>query len=316
MANEHIRLLRQKIKSNIQKVIIGKDEVIDQLIICMLCDGHALLQDVPGMGKTVLAKALSRSMQAGFSRIQFTPDLMPSDLTGIHFYNQKEGVFQFRKGPLMNQIILADEINRATPRTQSSLLEAMAERQITVDGETHELEPPFFVIATQNPVETKGTFPLPEAQLDRFFMQLSMGYPSLIEEMEILKRFKEKSPLEELDAVISPGELEAAKDLFSSVHVSVQVMEYMILIIQATREHSEVDLGISPRGTMALFRAVQARAALDGRDYVLPDDVKAMALPVLAHRIIISANAIVSGRKATEILKGLIENAPVPTENV
>jgi len=316
MSMQKVRALRQTLKDNIQKVIIGKDEIIDQMIISMLCDGHVLLEDVPGMGKTVLAKALSKSMNAGFSRIQFTPDLMPSDLTGINFYNQKEGVFQFRKGPLMNQIVLADEINRATPRTQSSLLEAMAEKQITVDGQTHILSAPFFVIATQNPVETKGTFPLPEAQLDRFFMQLNMGYPSLLEELEILKRFKVKSPLEDLEAVITSQDLEEAKGIFESVKVSEEIMEYLILIVQATREHSEIELGISPRGSMALFRAAQAAAAISGRDYVLPDDVKKMALPVLAHRMILNSNAIVTGRKADDIIKHILKEAPVPTEKL
>jgi len=316
MSMPQVRSIRKRIKDNIQKVIIGKDEVIDQLIIGILCDGHVLLEDVPGMGKTVLAKALSRSMDAGFSRIQFTPDLMPSDLTGINYYNQKEGEFRFKKGPLMSQIILADEINRATPRTQSSLLEAMAEKQITVDGETHKLASPFFVIATQNPVETKGTFPLPEAQLDRFFMQLSMGYPSLMEEIEILKRFKSKNPLEELEAVVTHKELEEAKRIFETVNVSEDIIEYMILIVQATREHSEIELGISPRGTMALFSAVQASAALSGRDYVLPDDVKSMAVPVLAHRMILNSNAIVTGRKADDIINHILKEAPVPTEKV
>lgn len=316
MSMPKVRALRQALKDNIQKVIIGKDEIIDQMIICMLCDGHVLLEDVPGMGKTVLAKALSRSMNAGFSRIQFTPDLMPSDLTGINFYNQKEGEFQFRKGPLMNQIVLADEINRATPRTQSSLLEAMAEKQITVDGQTHKLSAPFFVIATQNPVETKGTFPLPEAQLDRFFMQLNMGYPSLLEELEILKRFKVKSPLDTLESVITSQDLEEAKGIFESVKVSEDIMEYLILIVQATREHTEIELGISPRGSMALFRAAQASAAISGRDYVLPDDVKKMAVPVLAHRMILNSNAVVTGRKADDIIKHILKEAPVPTERL
>lgn len=316
MSTVEVRALRQKIKSNIQKVIIGKDDVIDQLIIGILCDGHVLLEDVPGMGKTVLAKALSRSMNADFSRIQFTPDLMPSDLTGINYYNQKEGEFRFKKGPLMNQIILADEINRATPRTQSSLLEAMAEKQITVDGETHKLKAPFFVIATQNPVETKGTFPLPEAQLDRFFMQLTMGYPSLIEEIEILKRFKVKNPMDTLEAVVSNEDLAEAKKIFETVRVSEEIIEYMILIVQATREHSEIELGISPRGTMALFNAVQASAAIEGRDYVIPDDVKRMAIPVLAHRLILNSNAIVTGRKAGEIISHILKEAPVPTEKM
>jgi len=311
-----VQTLRQKIKDNIQKVIIGKDSVIDQMIIGILCDGHVLLEDVPGTGKTVLAKALSKSMDAGFSRIQFTPDLMPSDLTGINYYNQKEGEFRFKKGPLMNQIILADEINRATPRTQSSLLEAMAERQITVDGETHKLDRPFFVIATQNPVETKGTFPLPEAQLDRFFMQLSMGYPNLSEEMNILKRFKTENPLDELQPVITREELDEAKKIFEVVKVSEEISEYLILIAHATRSHSEVELGVSPRGTMALFNAVQATAAIQGRDYVLPDDVKMMAVPVLAHRLILNSNAVITGRKATEVIEHILKEAPVPTEKL
>jgi len=316
MSMNKVQTLRQKIKDNIQKVIIGKDSVIDQMIIGILCDGHVLLEDVPGTGKTVLAKALSKSMDAGFSRIQFTPDLMPSDLTGINYYNQKEGEFRFKKGPLMNQIILADEINRATPRTQSSLLEAMAERQITVDGETHKLDRPFFVIATQNPVETKGTFPLPEAQLDRFFMQLSMGYPNLSEEMNILKRFKTENPLDELQPVITREELDEAKKIFEVVKVSEEISEYLILIAHATRSHSEVELGVSPRGTMALFNAVQATAAIQGRDYVLPDDVKMMAVPVLAHRLILNSNAVITGRKATEVIEHILKEAPVPTEKL
>ena len=316
MSTQAVQDLRQKLKDNIQQVIIGKDEIIDQLIIGLLCEGHVLLEDVPGMGKTVLAKALSKSLSADFARIQFTPDLMPSDLTGINYFNQKEGAFRFRKGPLMNQIILADEINRATPRTQSSLLEAMAEHQITVDGETHALEAPFFVIATQNPVETKGTFPLPEAQLDRFFMQLKMGYPTVQEEMDILKRFKKKDPLTDLVGVVSPRDLKEAQACVQDVRITDEVMAYLIALTQATRKHPDVELGISPRGTMALFSAARAQAAMLGRDYVLPDDIKEVAPAVLAHRMILSANALITGSAGREIIDQILVETDAPVEPV
>lgn len=306
--------LRKTLKNNIQQVIVGKDEVIDLLLVCMLCSGHALLEDVPGMGKTMLAKSLSKSLDLKFSRIQFTPDLLPSDLMGLNYFNQKEGRFVFRKGPIMNQIILADEINRATPKTQSSLLEAMEEHQVTVDGVTYGLDEPFFVIATQNPVETTGTFELPEAQLDRFFMKITMNYPTVEEEKMILRRFKEANPLETIGAVATGEAVLQARQQVEKIHVADPVMTYMLEIVGATRQHKDLDLGVSPRGSLALFKGAQAYAAVKGRDYVLPDDVKKVAVEILSHRVIVSSHSEAMGVTARGLIRELLETLKAPTE--
>lgn len=311
-----IQNMAQRIKENIQKVIIGKDKVIDLMLTSILCSGHVLLEDVPGLGKTMLAKSLAKSVDSSFNRIQFTPDLLPGDVTGINIYNQKTGEFQFKKGPLMNEIILADEINRATPRTQSSLLEAMEEHQVSVDGVTYKLDEPFFVVATQNPVETGGTFPLPEAQLDRFFMQLSMEYPNFDEEMQILLRFRENNPLEELKPVVNSADIIEARKNFTKVFVDEEIIKYLLKIVRSTREHEEIELGISPRGSMALFRAIQAYAAIQGRDYVLPDDVKELVNPIFIHRIILNGQAAVKGRKVDDVIKDILNGIATPVENL
>ncbi|MTI47409.1 AAA family ATPase [Sporosalibacterium faouarense] len=311
-----IQEMAGKIKRNIQQVIVGKDKVIDLMLTSILCSGHVLLEDVPGLGKTMLAKSLSKSVNSTFKRIQFTPDLLPSDVTGINVYNQKTGEFNFKKGPLMSQIVLADEINRATPRTQSSLLEAMEEHQVSVDGITYKLDEPFFVIATQNPVETGGTFPLPEAQLDRFFMQLSMEYPDFNEEMEILRRFRENNPFEDLKPVVNSEDIVEARKCFTDVFVDEEIMKYLLEIVRATREHEEIELGISPRGSMALFRGIQAYAAIQGRDYVLPDDVKELVRPIFIHRIILNGQAAVKGRNTIEVLDDIINSISTPVENL
>ncbi len=310
MNNEKITLIRE----NMQKVIIGKREIIDLILAALLAGGHVLLDDVPGTGKTVLAKSLARSVDAQFSRIQFTPDLLPSDVTGMNYYNQKESAFVLRKGPAFCNILLADEINRATPRTQSSLLECMEERQITIDGETLALERPFFVIATQNPVETAGTYPLPEAQLDRFLMQLSMGLPSAEEELAIMNRFLTEAPLESLNTVCSVEELIELQEAYKQVYIHPELMNYIVSLIQATRSTAEIVSGVSPRGTLALLRAVRAYAFVQGRDYVVPEDIKALAVPVLAHRLVFPRGTY--GRVAGEqIIEKLLKQIPVPTEN-
>ncbi len=302
------------IRANIAKVIVGKDAVIDLALVALLCEGHILFEDVPGIGKTTLAKALARSLACSFRRIQFTPDLMPSDVTGLAVYNQKTQEFEFRAGPIMTQVLLADEINRATPRTQSALLEAMQERQLTVDGATKILPRPFLVLATQNPIELEGTFPLPEAQLDRFFMKLELGYPTEAEESAILSRFERDEPLESLQPVMDTETILAMQRVIRTVRVEASVREYIVALVRATRAHPAVELGASPRGSLYLYHAAQAHAAIQGRAFVLPDDVKFLAPFVLTHRLIISAQTRLRGRDVKEILRQVIESVPVPVE--
>jgi MoxR-like ATPase len=303
-----------RVRDNICKVIVGKDEVIELALVALLCEGHVLLEDVPGTGKTTLAKAIAASLGCSFSRIQFTPDLLPSDVTGIYFFNQKAQEFEYRPGPIMTQVVLADEINRATPRTQSALLEAMQERQVTVDIETKRLPRPFLVLATQNPIELEGTFPLPEAQIDRFLMRLSIGYPSEAHENEILLRFERENPLDTLESVVdTPTVLDMQREV-RTIKVEQSVREYVVKVARATRDHEEVDLGVSPRGTMALYQTSQALAALRGRNFVLPDDVKFLAPHVLTHRILISPQTRLRGRRPEEVVAEIVNTVPVPVE--
>jgi MoxR-like ATPase len=317
MELKEIKQLADVVKSNISKVLIGKDEIIELVLMSFLCSGHVLLEDVPGVGKTMLAKCLAKSIDCEFKRIQFTPDLLPSDLSGINYFDQKQGEFVFRKGPLFSNIVLADEINRATPRTQSSLLECMEERQITVDGETRALNQPFFVIATQNPIETRGTFPLPEAQLDRFFIRIKLGYPTAQEGKEILDRFQMSSPFPTLECVVASKSVIDAQNSFTSVRINDAVKNYIMDIIEATRRNDKISLGVSPRGSLSLMKAAQIKAVLDARDYVIPDDVKYMAVPVLAHRIILKGHAISGGTvNAETIIQDIIKRVPVPIEEV
>ncbi len=302
----------QAVQENVSQVIIGKADVTELMLVALLVEGHVLLEDVPGIGKTTLAKALARSLDCSFARIQFTPDLLPSDVTGLNIYNQKRQDFEFRPGPVLNRVLLADEINRATPRTQSSLLEAMQERQITVDGETFPLPRPFIVIATQNPIELEGTFPLPEAQLDRFLMQLRLGYPSAEEEDEILLRYQRTDPLIDLRAVATAEDVLELQRQVRDIHVSADVRNYILQVARTTREHEAVDLGVSPRGTVALFKASQALAALRGRDYVIPSDVQHLCPPVLAHRIHISPRIRLRGRTPAQVIAEITDTVPVP----
>ena len=319
----YIKDLAQKIKKNIEQVIVGKSEVIDFTLTALIAQGHVLLDDVPGTGKTKLARSIAKSIDSAFSRVQFTADLLPSDLTGIHFYNQKEGEFVFRPGPLFANILLADEINRATARTQSSLLECMEERQITVDGETMILDRPFLVIATQNPVETQGTFPLPEAQLDRFMIRLSMGYPDTSDSKKILERFRTEDPLSTLLPVCTKDDLIKAQDLFMRVYVSDPVLTYILGLVEATRTDEAILLGVSPRGALSLMKAGQVYAAIHGRNFVTPDDIKRLMIPVLAHRLILRASPAYSisstfGRgtsRASEVLQRIAGTVPCPTES-
>jgi MoxR-like ATPase len=303
-----------QLRDNIQKVIVGKDTVIDLALVAMLCEGHLLLEDVPGIGKTTLAKAIAASMGCSFRRIQFTPDLLPSDVTGIYYFNQKMQEFEYRPGPIMAQVVLADEINRATPRTQSALLEAMQERQVTVDIDTKLLPRPFLVLATQNPIELEGTFPLPEAQIDRFLMRLSIGYPSEQEENDILLRFEREDPLETLAPVVDSETVIAMQREVRTVKVEASVREYVVKVARATREHNEIELGVSPRGTMALYHTSQALAALRGRTFVLPDDVKFLAPFVLTHRILISSQTRLRGRRPEQIVAEIVDTVPAPVE--
>lgn len=315
MNASEIKELSDKIRSNISKVIVGKEDVIDKVLTALFCSGHVLLEDVPGTGKTSLAKSLSRSINCDFKRIQFTPDLLPSDLTGINYYNQKQQEFVFREGPIFSNIVLADEINRATPRTQSSLLECMEEGQVTIDGVTKQLIRPFFVIATQNPVEIQGTFPLPEAQLDRFFMRLKIGYPSEEEGKAILDRFQKQNPLPLISCVANADEIIDAQDSISRIEVSDDIKKYIIDIVEITRKHEKITLGVSPRGSLALMRGAQAYAAINGRDFATPDDVKYIAPSVLSHRIILKSHAITSGAENSEaIIMDILNKVPVPIE--
>lgn len=301
----------QKVTDNIGKVIVGKENIVKLVLTALLADGHVLMEDVPGTGKTKLAKTLARSLDISFSRIQFTPDLLPSDVTGINVFNRKENEFVLRKGPVFTNILLADEINRATPRTQAGLLECMEERQVTIDGETMKLEAPFFVIATQNPIESAGTFPLPEAELDRFIMKLSLGLPDKEEEIDILNKHMEKDPLDSLESVITPGELLEAREKVLKVKMQDCLFEYITDITQASRNHPEISLGVSTRGSIALMRCAKAYAYLSGRDFVTPDDIKEVAVPVLAHRLKLGIGI----GNPQKVMSGLIAGIKVPTED-
>jgi MoxR-like ATPase len=304
--------IAERVVKNVETVIIGKHREVQLLLVALLCKGHVLIEDVPGVGKTVLAKAIARSIGCTFRRIQFTPDLLPSDVTGVSVFNQGSATFEYRPGPVMAQIVLADEINRATPKTQSSLLESMEERQVTVDGVTYNLPDPFIVLATQNPIEYEGTFPLPEAQLDRFLIRLSLGYPSKADEIDILDRQQQAHPLESLTQVVDARELIAAQQGIKSVYVDRLIKEYIVTIVEETRRHEDIYLGASPRGSLALYRTAQARAAMEGRDFVIPDDVKALVLPALRHRVILSPAAEIDGRKVDDVVRAIVERVEAP----
>lgn len=303
----------QDIKRNIEKVLVGKSEVIDLVLTAMVAGGHVLLEDVPGTGKTVMAKTLAKSVELSFSRIQFTPDLLPADVTGLNVYNQKEGEFVLKKGPVFGNIVLADEINRATPRTQSSLLECMEEKQVTIDGVTYGLEAPFFVIATENPIETAGTFPLPEAQLDRFLMKLNMGTPSMEEEIAIMNRFLVDNPAESVASVCTAADIIEANKAYKNVYIHKDLIKYIAKIVEATRNNPNIITGVSPRGSLAMLNAARSYAYVMGRSYVIPEDIKMLSVPVFAHRI--TATAVMSrGKGKNELIRNIVENVEVPTE--
>ena len=311
----NIKTFGGKVKENVEKVIVGKGDVVELVIVALLCEGHVLIEDIPGVGKTVLAKSIARSLGCTFHRIQCTPDLLPSDITGTYIFNQKTADFEFRPGPIMAQIVLTDEINRTTPRTQSALLEAMQERQVTAEGETKLLPRPFMVLATQNPIEQEGTFPLPEAQLDRFLIKIKIGYPSKEDDKLILSRFRRDDPLEELKPVVAAAELMRMQAACRDVHVSADVEDYIIRLVHATREHSSIQLGASPRAMLALYHTSQVMAALRGRPYVIPDDVKYLTTVTLSHRIIPKAESSLRGSSAEQALQEIIDKVPVPVEN-
>jgi MoxR-like ATPase len=307
-----IQQVAERVSQNVEQVIIGKRRAVDLVLIALMCKGHVLLEDVPGVGKTVLAKSIARSIGCTFKRIQFTPDLLPSDVTGVSIYNQGTNQFEYRPGPVVAQIVLADEINRATPKTQSSLLESMEEHQLTVDGVTHPLPQPFLVLATQNPIEYEGTFPLPEAQLDRFLLRISLGYPDKTDELQILERQRKQHPIETIGQVISADNLLQMQEQIKEVYVDELIKDYIVSLVIATRHHEDVYLGASPRGSLSLYRAAQAHAAIRGRDYVTPDDVKALAEPVLGHRLIINPAARIRNVQSSAIIADILGSVPVP----
>lgn len=307
-----IQDVANQLLENVEKVIVGKTDAIRLTITGLLCQGHILIEDVPGTGKTMLAKSIARSIGGTFNRIQFTPDMLPSDVTGVSMFNQKTNEFEYRQGPIVAQIVLTDEINRATPKTQAALLEAMEEHQVTVDGKTHPLPEPFLVLATQNPIEYEGTFPLPEAQMDRFLLRISLGYPSKKFEVQMLTDQQLHHPIEDLEQVIDIADLLKVQDAVRSITVTDEIKRYIVDLVETTRAHGEIYLGASPRGSLALFRTSQARAAILGREYVLPDDVKALAVPALAHRLIVGSAARIREVDAVDVIEEVLEKVPVP----
>jgi len=309
---ETVQEVAKRIVDNVEKVIIGKRQQVEQTVIALLCQGHVLIEDVPGVGKTMLAKTIARSLGCTFQRIQFTPDMLPSDVTGVSVFNQKTREFEFRPGPIMAQIVLTDEINRATPKTQSALLEAMEEKQVTVDGVTYPLQKPFLVLATQNPIEYEGTFPLPEAQLDRFMLRISLGYPSPADEIRMLDSQQRVHPVETVEQVVSAEALLQAQEAVKEVHIDDQIKEYIVELVNTSRKHPDIYLGASPRGSLALYKTAQAKAAVEGRDYVIPDDVKALAIPALAHRLIVSPAARIKNVDARVVVQAILDSVPVP----